>query len=454
MMRPAGERAHRSRVNGRRTPALRHHGGLGRAARGPRLLVVDLAVLVAVLLAAALGALVALLARGVLGSGSLRGRRAGDHPSSALPGAPDVPDAVAEVLALVGGPAVVLDVADEVVRASPAAHAMGLIRGSGLAHPETLALVRAARRDGATHESRLLLRRGRTPDARPSVLSARVAPLGTLHVLLLATDHTESVRVEEVRRDFIVNVSHELKTPVGALGLLSEAIESAADDPVAVRRFASRANREARRLDELVRDIVELSKVQVDDPVVGASRVDLTGVLEEAVDRCRLVAEDRGVVLDLTVDPDEVAAAQVVGDADQLASAVTNLVDNAVRYSDPGTRVAIGLQREGASVEVLVTDQGPGIPEAEQERVFERFYRVDPARSRATGGTGLGLAIVKHVAAGHGGEVSLWSQVGQGSTFGIRLPDRAGVRETAGLVVAADRDRGDAADGERVGASP
>ncbi len=382
--------------------------------------------LVAVLLAAALGALVALAARSILAVGP---RRAGPSGADGLAdhGAPDVPDVVAEVLALVGGPAVVLDVADEVVRASPAAHATGLVRGTSLAHPETLALVRAARRDGATHEERLLLRRGRVPGARPSVLSARVAPLGTLHVLLLATDHTEAVRVEEVRRDFIVNVSHELKTPVGALGLLAEAIERAADDPVAVRRFASRTAVEARRLTELVRDIVELSKVQVDDPVVDPRPVDLPAVLEEAVDRCRLAAQDRGVVLDLSVGTAQVAAAEVVGDAEQLVTAVTNLVDNAVRHSEAGMRVAVGTNRRGGSVEITVTDQGIGIPDGEQQRVFERFYRVDPARSRATGGTGLGLAIVKHVVAGHGGEVSLWSQVGQGSTFSVRLPDRSTV---------------------------
>lgn len=336
-----------------------------------------------------------------------------------------LPDSVAALLAAVGGPAVVLDVADEVVRASPAALAAGLVRGTALVHPETLALVRQARRDGALHERWLSLSRGRAGTA-PLVLSARAAPLGTLHVLLMAADHSESARVDAVRRDFVVNVSHELKTPVAAMGLLAEAVEGAADDPDAVRRFASRMAVETRRLTQLVLDVVELSKVQVDDPVADPRRVDLVAVLEESVDRSRLTAQARGVVLDLAVGAVEAgggpAPTDVMGDTDQLVTAVSNLVENAVRYSDRGARVAVGLRRAGAVVEVTVTDQGIGIPRAEQQRVFERFYRADPARSRATGGTGLGLSIVKHVAAAHGGEVHLWSQVGQGSTFTLRLP--------------------------------
>ena len=368
--------------------------------------------------AAALGALVTL--------GVVRLRAPAPAPPSALDAA-RLPDSVAGVLSVVGGPAVVLDVADEVVRASPAAHATGLVRGASLAHPETLALVRAARRDGTLHERWLHLPRGRG-GAAPLVLHARAAPLGTLHVLLLTADHSESARVEAVRRDFVVNVSHELKTPVAAIGLLAEAVEGAADDPAAVRRFASRMGVETRRLTQLVRDVVELSKVQVDDPVADPRRVDLVAVLEESVDRSRLTAADRGVTVDVVVDGDgdggveDAAEAVVMGDADQLVTAVSNLVENAVRYSEAGTRVAVGLHRADAVVEVTVTDQGIGIPRAEQQRVFERFYRADPARSRATGGTGLGLSIVKHVAAAHGGEVHLWSQVGQGSTFTLRLP--------------------------------
>ena len=367
------------------------------------------------LVAAVLGALVAL--------GVLRLRTAPSAPPAALATA-GLPDSVAGVLSVVGGPAVVLDVADEVVRASPAAHATGLVRGAALVHPETLALVRQARRDGALHERWLHLPRGRG-GAAPLVLHARAAPLGTLHVLLLAADHSESARVEAVRRDFVVNVSHELKTPVAAIGLLAEAVEGAADDPAAVRRFASRMGVETRRLTQLVRDVVELSKVQVDDPVADPRRVDLVAVVEESVDRSRLTADDRGVTVDVAVDTDDggdVASVTVMGDADQLVTAVSNLVENAVRYSERGTRVAVGLRRADAVVEVTVTDQGIGIPRAEQQRVFERFYRADPARSRATGGTGLGLSIVKHVAAAHGGEVHLWSQVGQGSTFTLRLP--------------------------------
>lgn len=384
--------------------------------------------------AAALGVLVTL--------GVVRLRAPAPAPPSAL-GATGLPDSVAGVLSVVGGPAVVLDVADEVVRASPAAHATGLVRGASLAHPETLALVRAARRDGTLHERWLHLPRGRGgTGAAPLVLHARAAPLDTLHVLLLTADHSESARVEAVRRDFVVNVSHELKTPVAAIGLLAEAVEGAADDPAAVRRFASRMGVETRRLTQLVRDVVELSKVQVDDPVADPRRVDLVAVLEESVDRSRLTAADRGVTVDVVVDGDgdgetsDAAEAVVMGDADQLVTAVSNLVENAVRYSEAGTRVAVGLRLAEAVVEVTVTDQGIGIPRAEQQRVFERFYRADPARSRATGGTGLGLSIVKHVAAAHGGEVHLWSQVGQGSTFTLRLPAEAPRPPLAGATAA------------------
>lgn len=393
------------------------------------------------MLLAALVGLVVGLGAGVLAAslgllpGARRGsRRRGSAPPPEAEPPGELPAGVPDVLAVVGGPAVVLDVADEVVRASPAAFTAGLVRGASLAHPELVALVRAARRDGGTYERRLELTRGPLGGSGRVVLDVRVAPLGALHVLLLASDHTESARVEEMRRDFVVNVSHELKTPVGALSLLAEAVEGAAEDPVAVRRFASRMGVETRRLTRLVRDIVDLSALQGRDPVSHPVRVDLRRCVEEAVDRTRLTAQDRGVsvVLSPPAGAGADGGAEVYGDPEQLTTAVANLVDNAVRYSDPGTRVAVGLRRAGGVVEVAVKDEGIGIPAGEQQRVFERFYRVDPARSRATGGTGLGLSIVKHVMARHGGDVHLWSQEGLGSTFTLRLPDRAERRGRVG----------------------
>jgi two-component system sensor histidine kinase SenX3 len=237
--------------------------------------------------------------------------------------------------------------------------------------------------------------------------------------LLLVEDRTQARRVEEVRRDFVANVSHEHKTPVGGMALLAEAIMDASDDPEAVRRFAERMQGESIRLTRLVKEIVDLSRLQVADTLHDPELLAVDTIVNEAVDRYRLVASSHGI--GLVVSPD--AGAKVYGDSELLITAVRNLVDNAVAYSPDHTRVAIGVRRIDGLVEISVTDQGVGIADSDQTRIFERFYRVDPARSRATGGTGLGLAIVKHVCANHGGEVTVWSQEGQGATFTMRLPD-------------------------------
>jgi two-component system sensor histidine kinase SenX3 len=248
----------------------------------------------------------------------------------------------------------------------------------------------------------------------------RVAPLGTGGlVLLLAEDQTESRRVEEIRRDFVANISHELKTPVGALALLAETMEEAADDPEAVRRFAGRMRQEASRLTYLVQDLITLSRIQAAEPVPDPVPVDLSAVVAEALDRVRMKASARGIEL--------VAACEerviVLGDEELLVTALRNLLDNAVAYSPERTRVVVSASRTGnRTAQIGVADQGIGIPERDLERIFERFYRVDPARSRATGGTGLGLAIVKHVMAAHRGKVTVSSQEGAGSTFVLQMP--------------------------------
>jgi two-component system sensor histidine kinase SenX3 len=235
---------------------------------------------------------------------------------------------------------------------------------------------------------------------------------------------TEARRVEAVRRDFVANVSHELKTPVGALSLLAEAVEDAADDPVAVRRFTQRMHREARRLTQLVQEIIDLSRLQAAEGVVEPARLEVDALIAEAVDRTGSVAHERGseVVVAGT------RGAQVVGDRELLVTAVRNLVHNALAYSPEGSRVVVEVRRTevadgGRAVDVAVCDRGVGISAADVERIFERFYRVDAARSRLTGGTGLGLSIVKHVAGNHGGDVRVWSVEGEGSTFTLRLPD-------------------------------
>ena len=244
---------------------------------------------------------------------------------------------------------------------------------------------------------------------------------------MLLSDLTETRRLEAVRRDFVANVSHELKTPVGALTLLAEAVQEAADDPEAVQRFAGRMQHEGQRLGRLVGELIALSRVQGADALPERHPIDVDHLLTEAVDRSRLPAERAGITL--VAAP--AAGLTVFGDEVQLATAVANLVDNAVSYSPGGTRVVVTARAVPASpdrascVEIVVADQGIGIAESDLDRIFERFYRVDPARSRATGGTGLGLAIVKHVVTNHGGTVDAWSSEGAGSTFTIRLPDTA-----------------------------
>ena len=242
-------------------------------------------------------------------------------------------------------------------------------------------------------------------------------------MLVLAEDQTESRRIEEVRRDFVANVSHELKTPVGALALLAETIEDAADDAEAVRRFAGRMRQEAARLTFLVQDLITLNRIQAAEPIPDPRPVEIDAVVAEALDRCRMKANARGI----TLTSAGLRGLSVLGAEDLLVTALRNLLENAVVYSPERTNVVVSVKRPGdGGVELSVADQGIGIPERDLERVFERFYRVDPARSRATGGTGLGLAIVKHVMAAHDGRVNVHSVEGRGSTFTLWIPLRSG----------------------------
>jgi two-component system, OmpR family, sensor histidine kinase SenX3 len=333
---------------------------------------------------------------------------------------PVVPVGVAEVLSVLPSSGVVVGPHDEVLEATATARTLGLVRGSRIAVPELLELVRRVRRGGDGRTVDLQINRGLR--VASTYLTARVAPLDESLILILADDSTAARRIEETRRDFVANISHELKTPIGAISLLAEAVEDAADDPAAVRKFASRMGIESARLTDLVSQIIELSRLQADNPLVHPEVVDIDEVLSDAVDRRRMDAERKRI--NLTVAG--IAGTQVLGSARQLGVAVGNLVDNAMVYSDPGARVVVAAHVQARSdddyVEITVSDNGIGIPAAELDRIFERFYRVDYARSRANGGTGLGLAIVKHIAAIHGGDVSVWSQVGHGSTFTLKIP--------------------------------
>ncbi|MET9371694.1 ATP-binding protein [Streptomyces griseoflavus] len=344
---------------------------------------------------------------------------------------PVLPPGVDTVLSVLRSSAVVLDEADAVVKASSAAYALGLVRGGKLAVEPMLKMARDTRRDGEIRQVELDLPRRGTGRGEALAVSARVAPLGSRLVLLLVEDLTEARRIEAVRRDFVANVSHELKTPVGALSLLSEAVMDASDDPEAVERFAGRMQIEATRLTNLVQELIDLSRVQNDDPLEDAEPIRVDELVAEAIDRCRHAAGTKEITM-AAAGADDL---RIWGNRGQLAAALGNLVENAVNYSPARTRVGIAArsvaQPGGDLIEIAVTDQGIGISERDKERVFERFYRVDPARSRATGGTGLGLAIVKHVAASHGGEVTVWSAEGQGSTFTLRLPEARAARDRA-----------------------
>ncbi len=344
------------------------------------------------------------------------------EPSAPSPAAEPagLPPGVTEVLTALRSGSVVVDDSEAVRWASPSAYAWGLLRDNRLVDEEAVRAVRAVRVSGEVRSFDLEPRRRR---GGPRVLLAvRVARLGPDLVVVLADDRSEVARVDDVRRDFVANVSHELKTPVGALSLLAEAVEGAAEDPEAVLRFAARMQHEAARLSSMVNELIELSRLQGDEVGAHANVVPLDEIVAEALDSVRTAATAKQIDLRAAGRHGVV----VEGVRAQLLTALRNLLDNAVAYSPERTRVVVSVQTtgDGGLVELSVADQGIGISAADQERIFERFYRVDPARSRATGGTGLGLSIVKHVCVNHGGEVVVWSTEGSGSTFTLRLPVR------------------------------
>jgi two-component system sensor histidine kinase SenX3 len=325
----------------------------------------------------------------------------------------------------------VLDEADAPVLANPAAVELGLVREGPSPEAQNVhAVIRTlaahVRRSGAPREVELdLPRRGRLASAAGEPLGVRVRvaaltgseyPPG--HVAIEASDVTEAHRVARVRRDFVANVSHELKTPVGALALLAETLLEATDDPEASRRFAERIHHESQRLGRLVKELLELSRLQGADPLPAQVPVAVDHIINEVVDRTRTAAAAKNIDV-------YVAGARgltVYGNEGQLVTAVANLAENAIAYSPEDTKVTVDVHGGGDLVQISVADQGIGIAVKDLDRIFERFYRADKARSRETGGTGLGLAIVKHIAVNHGGRVDVDSSLGAGSTFTLRLP--------------------------------
>ena len=323
-----------------------------------------------------------------------------------------------DLLHAIDAESVVITSTDRVIYYSDGIDIFNFIKDERIQNKELSNLVRAVRRSGIQQDATIELPRGPIGAGTHDLL-VRVISIGDAGLIaILIFDDSEMRRLDSIRRDFVANISHELKTPIGALSILSEAVLDASNDPEAIVKFASRMQSEAKRLSNLVQEIINLSRLQDDDPLKNGKAVDINEVISEAVDQSRLNAEKRKI----TLVHEEVDNIVINGDRNQVTMAINNLIENAINYSPDATRVAITSKVVDGIVEIAVSDQGIGIPEKDLERIFERFYRVDPARSRLTGGTGLGLSIVKHIATNHGGDVSLWSVEGAGSTFTIRFP--------------------------------
>ncbi|MDD7961881.1 sensor histidine kinase [Microbacterium thalli] len=357
------------------------------------------------------GAVVGLLIAGLV----IAALRARDKARAQADG--DVPPGAREVLAALDEAALIVDASFVIVATSPSAELFGLREGEAIPGDELRELLRASRGVSHSETGTLRLRRSVAP-AEPRLIVARASGITPRLTLVLVRDITERERLAEMRRDFVANTSHELKTPVGAVTLLAEAIESAADDPDQVRSFATRLSAEATRLGNLTSRIMSLSRLQSSDELTELRDVAIDEVITSAVETHAIAAESAGVTLVRGGD----RGLYVRGDVQVLSEAVGNLIANAIAYSPPASQVGVGVRGVTDAVEIAVSDRGIGIPESDQQRVFERFYRADYARSRRTGGTGLGLSIVKHAVQRHGGEVQLWSRPGRGSTFTIRLP--------------------------------
>jgi two-component system sensor histidine kinase SenX3 len=326
--------------------------------------------------------------------------------------------ALSQILDVLPDAAAIVDSSDNVLEASANCVAMGLISNNRIAPVEIRALNREVNRLSKTQSREVVVNRSGSKlgdwEAR-----VQISPIDDDLSLLIAQDLSEERRLNDVRRDFVANVSHELKTPVGALSLLAEAVQAADTDIEQVRHFTSRMQIEVKRLTAMISDLVALSQVQGDLALRNSAPVEVQSIIAEAIDATKIAAEQQHIEVSIS---DDVEPGRIFGDEPQLVTALSNLISNAIKYSPTHTKVGVGSRRVDNMIEISVTDQGPGIPEGDVERIFERFYRVDPARSRDTGGTGLGLAIVKHVCANHGGECVVWSQVGQGSTFTLRIP--------------------------------
>ena len=324
---------------------------------------------------------------------------------------------VQDVLDALDLASVILGPGNRVEYFSPSAVTLGIIRDEKLVSDSLMSMVRKVRRNRLPQVTTIEVPRGPIGEGTRK-LSAKVGFLDGYDSVIATFNHESAAeRIDAVRRDFVANISHELKTPISALRTLSEAVTVASEDPQ-VNKFAHMMQSQVERLSTLVQEIIDLSRLQDADPLLDAVLVDVDEAVDEAIDQCQVLAGTREI--EIIRGPH--VGVSVVGDRTHLIMAFHNLIENGINYSPDKTRVAVNTILNDKIVEIVVIDQGVGISDSDQARIFERFYRVDPARSRETGGTGLGLSIVKHVVENHGGEIALWSSAGVGSTFTIRLP--------------------------------
>lgn len=382
-----------------------------------------------------------------------------------------------QLIAVMPEALIVTDALATVQYVSPGAQRFGLIEDSAMTLAEIRDILKLVSADSVVRERELAipldraaraaakntngkgLEAGKTLPADTLYLHVRVGQIADDSFAIFISDMSEQRRFEIMRRDFVTNVSHELKTPAGAISLLAETIGDAADDPDAVRYFSGRISKESERLTELVHRLIDLQKAQSAAAMLNAERLSVLALVREAIVENQVKAESKHINLVLSlngkqklvrvegavnaVDEDDLF---INADHETIKTAVKNLVENAVNYSPEHTTVAVGIGSGDDEVAIRVVDQGIGIPESSLDRIFERFYRVDPARSRETGGTGLGLAITKHCVQDCGGTIAVWSREGEGSTFTITLPQAQAVEtaetaETAGNVQTAEADR-------------
>lgn len=389
-------------------------------------------IIIAALLGAAVMAAVLILGGVVSGAYNAARRQRSDEESSIT--------TMAQVmhLAIQKSPTgvVVVDISRDLILSNSMAHKLGLVYERRLNDVGWEAAEKVF--DSQEDQELTLVLQSRRAGAPDTIVRCQLTPLSLVDdrfVVIYAADVSEQARMEAARRDFVANVSHELKTPVGAISLLVEALNEATDDPVAVRHFSESLTQESKRMSTMITELISLSKLQGAEPLPDMSPVKIEEIVQAAVRRNQMLAEQAGIEITVDCEPELV----VEGERSLLITAVSNLISNAINYSPEATPVSVtGVKEDNDTVAIRVTDRGIGISQANQKRIFERFFRADKARSRATGGTGLGLAIVKHVAANHKGTVKLWSRLGTGSTFTIELPlmDKTGSASNDGDVSA------------------